>query len=119
VSFETVLAQEGLIFQFHAQISVASYLTREIEADGQAYSFRKIKTPVLANLMGVENRNETSFATRERAFLDTLYLHGDYYFDNLDSLDWNKVFDMLPIYQNQSMARRVRRLYKQTHSEEK
>ena len=119
VSFETVLAQKGLIFQFHAQISVASYLTREIEADGQAYSFRKIKTPVLANLMGVENRNETSFASRERAFLDTLYLHGDYYFDNLDSLDWNKVFDMLPIYQNQSMARRVRRLYKQTHSEEK
>ncbi len=111
VSFETILAQEGLIFQFHAQISVASYLTREIEVDGQTYSFRRIKTPILANLMGVENRNETSFATRERAFLDTLYLHSDYYFDNLGGLDWNKVFDMLPIYQNRSMTGRVRRLY--------
>ncbi|MEW5941503.1 MAG: hypothetical protein AB1750_17695 [Chloroflexota bacterium] len=113
VSFETILAREGLIFQFHAEISVASYLTRDIEVDGQIYSFRKIKTPILINPVGVENRNETSLAARERAFLDTLYLHGDYHFDNLNGLDWNKVLDMLPIYQNQSMERRVRRLYEQ------
>lgn len=113
VSFETILAREGLIFQFHAEVSVASYLTREIEVDGQTYSFRKIKTPILINPVGVENRNETSLAVRERAFLDTLYLHGDYHFDNLNGLDWNKVMDMLPIYQNQSMERRVRRLYRQ------
>ncbi len=120
VSFETILAREGLIFQFHGEVGVASYLTREIEVDGQVYSFRKIKTPILTNPLGVENKDETSFATRERAFLDTFYLHGDYHFDNLNGLDWNKVFKMLSIYQNQSMERRVRRLYKQiTQANEK
>lgn len=113
VSFETILAREGLIFQFHAQISVASYLTRDLEVDGQIYSFKKIKTPILTHPTGVEHRNETSLANRERAFLDTLYIHSDYHFDNLNSLDWNKVFEMLPIYQNQRMVGRVRRLYKQ------
>jgi len=113
ISFETILAREGLIFQFHTQISVASYLTRDIEVDGQVYSFRKIKMPILTHPMGVENKNETSFATRERALLDTLYLRGEYHIDNPNGLDWNKIFDMLLIYQNQRMASRVRKLYKQ------
>ncbi|MFZ1041477.1 MAG: hypothetical protein WCA79_15615 [Anaerolineales bacterium] len=112
VSFETILSQEGLTFQFYTQVSVASYLTREIEVDGQAYSFKKIKDPVLTNPGGIENRNESSFATKERAFLDTLYIHTDYYFDNLNGLDWKKVFELLPIYQNKRMTGRVNKLYK-------
>lgn len=120
VTFETILAREGFIFQFHAPISLASYLTREVEVDGQVFSFRKIKTPVLTNPLGVENRDETSLATRERAFLDTFYIHNDYHFDNLNGLNWKKVFEILPIYQNQRMTSRVGKLYKQvTHSEGK
>lgn len=114
VSFETILAREGLIFQFYSQITVASYLTREIEVDGQTYSFKRIKMPVLTDPMGVENREETSYASRERAFLDTLYLRGEYHLDNPGGLDWNKIFDLLPIYRNQSLDRRVRRIYKQS-----
>jgi hypothetical protein len=68
---------------------------------------------VLTHPIGIKNRDESSFATRERAFLDTLYIHADYHFDNLNGLDWNKVFEVLPIYENQRMANRVRRLYKQ------
>lgn len=49
VSFETVLAREGLIFQFQSNIQVASYLTREISIDGQSYLYRKIKNSVLTN----------------------------------------------------------------------
>ena len=120
VSFETILAREGLVFQFYTCISVASYLTRDIEVDGQAYAFKRIKPSILTNSLGIENRNETSFATKERAFLDVLYLHGDYHFDNLDGLNWSKVFNMLHIYQNQRMTSRVRKLYDQTaHSTEK
>lgn len=112
VSFETILAQEGLIFQFHTHISVASYLTRDIEVDGQVYSFKKLKMSVLTHPLGVENRDESSFAGRERAFLDMLYLNGDTHVDNPNGLDWDKIFNMLPIYQNQSMERRVHRAYK-------
>ena len=112
VSFETILSQEGITFQFYTQVSVASYLTRDIEVDGQVYSFKRIKASILTNPMGVKNKDKSSFATKERAFLDTLYIHTDYHFDNLNSLDWNKVFEVLPIYQNQRMAGRVGKLYK-------
>jgi len=113
VSFETILVQEGLIFQFYSQITIACGLTREIEVDGQAYSFRRIKTPVLTSPLGVDHKNEFSLATRERAFLDALYLHDDYHFDNLNPLDWEKVFQILPIFQNKRMTSRVARLHKQ------
>ena len=83
VSFETVLAKEGLIFQYYEEIFVASYLNREISVDGQVYSFRKLKTSLLVNAVGVQHVDETSIASRERAFLDTLYANKDYHFDNL------------------------------------
>ena len=113
VSFETVLAKEGLIFQYYDQIFIASYLTREIVVDRQTYSFRKIKDGVLTEKVGVEHIDETSIATKERAFLDTLYVNTDYHFDNLRSLSWDKVFEILSIYQNQRMEQTVNRLYKQ------
>lgn len=112
VSFETVLAQEGLIFQYYDKIFVAAYLVREIIVDQQTYSYRKIKTGVLLNNLGVESINETSIATKERAFLDTLYVNADYQFDNIRSLNWERVFEILPIYNNQRMAKKVNSLYK-------
>ena len=117
VSFETVLAQEGLIFQYYDKIFVASYLTREIAVEKQTYSYRKIKTGVLVDNTGVESISETSIATKERAFLDTLYVNADYQFDNVRSLNWERVFEILPIYHNQRMMKMVDRLYEQSGQE--
>ena len=103
ISFETVLGRAGVIFQHYGQIFVASYLTREITADGQTYSFRKIKESVLTNNAGIENKNNYSIAVPERAFLDVVYLNKGYHFDNLSVLDWNKIFEILPIYSNKRM----------------
>jgi hypothetical protein len=119
VSFETVLSREGVIFQFYGPIFVASYLTREITVDNQRYTFKKIKTAVLTDPAGVEHKDQSSFATRERAFLDILYLHTDYHFDNLSGLDWNKVFEILPVYRNKRMTRKVEGFYKQVTEPEK
>jgi hypothetical protein len=83
VSFETVLAKEGLIFQFYEKVFVASYLTREIIVDGHIYSYHRMKAGVLIDPFGVEHVSETSIATKERAFLDTLYVNADYQFDNI------------------------------------
>lgn len=117
VSFETILSKEGLIFQYYDKINVASYITREITVDQQIYSYRKIKSGVLINSMGVENADEASIATKERAFLDILYLNVDYQFDNLRSINWEKVLEILPIYKNQRMAKKVIKLNKQITSE--
>ena len=114
VSFETVLAKEGLIFQYYEPIFIASYATREIIIEQQVYSFRKVKDKLLTDATGIEHVSETSIAIKERAFLDTLYVHTDYHFDNLRSLNWEKVFQILPIYHNQRMAKQVNNLYKAT-----
>ena len=112
VSFETVLTKAGVVFQYYGQIFVASYLTREITADGQKYSYKKIKDVILTNPSGIENKENYSIASLERAFLDILYLYKDYHFDNLSPLNWDKVFEILPIYDNKQMEKKVKQYYK-------
>ena len=112
VSFETVLAKEGLIFQYQTTISSASYLAREVTIDKQIYSYKKLKDTLLINSQGIEYRNETSIATKERAFLDTLYINNDYYFDNTNGIDWNKISQLLPIYQNKRLEKKVKSIIK-------
>lgn len=112
VSFETVLSKEGLIFQYQSQVTVASYLTREVLIGEQVYAYKKLKETVLTNSLGIEHNDETSIATKERAFLDTLYIYTDFHFDNLGSLDWEKIGLMLPIYENKRMTKIVTRLAK-------
>lgn len=111
VSFETVLTQTGINFQFYEKITIASYQTREIIIDNQTYSFKKIKDLILTNPLGVEHKNESSIASPERAFLDTIYIHKDYHFDNLASLNWDKVWKILPIYKNKRMAKKVEEFF--------
>lgn len=113
VSFETVLAKEGLIFQYQTQIMAASYLTRSVSIEGQTYSYKKIKDTILTNAVGIELLDETSVATKERAFLDTLYINTGYHFDNVRSLNWDKVYVLLSIYNNKRLAKAVDQLFKQ------
>ncbi len=111
VSFETVLTQASINFQYYGQIFVASYLAREITVDDQVYRYRKIKDALLTDSNGVINKEGIAIATPERAFLDTLYLNTDYHFDNLAPLDWEKVFELLPLYNNKRMARKVQQFF--------
>jgi len=112
ISFETVLTRSGINFQYYETIFVASYVTREIKVDGQNISFIKMKDYVLSNIKGIEHSNNVAIATKERAFLDRIYVSKDYHFDNLDNLDWDKVFDILPIYRNKKMEKRVEKYFK-------
>lgn len=112
VSFETVLRQTGMIFQFYNQIFIASYISREIIADNQTYSYKRIKENILTNSAGIEIKENYSIASPERAFLDVLYRTKEYYFDNLSSLNWDKVFELLPIYKNKRMERIIKKMFK-------
>ncbi|MEK7189881.1 MAG: type IV toxin-antitoxin system AbiEi family antitoxin domain-containing protein, partial [Patescibacteria group bacterium] len=112
ISFETVLTRAGINFQYYGNIFVASYVTREIEAGGQKISFIRMKDYVLSNTIGIEHTNDISTATKERAFLDRIYISKDYHFDHLDVLDWDKVFEILPIYRNKRMDKKVQEYFK-------
>ena len=114
ISFETVLSRAGVIFKNYGQIFVASYLTRELKIEDQIYSYRKISDVILTNVKGptgIEHKGTYSVASPERAFLDIVYLSPEYHFDNLAALDWEKVFEILPIYQNKQMEDRVKKYY--------
>lgn len=107
LSFETILTRTGINFQYYSTIFIATYVTREIEIDGQKISFIRIKDYLLSNMAGIEHPNGIATATKERAFLDRVYVSKDYHFDNLNGLDWEKVFELLPIYNNKRMEKRV------------
>lgn len=117
ISFETVLARTGVVFQFYSQIFAASYLTRELTIDGQRYSLRKIRDPILTDQTGIEVGENYFIASPERAFLDVVYLNKEYHFDNLSRIDWDKVGEILPIYGgNKRMEAKVKKYREATQT---
>lgn len=111
ISLEYVLQRAGVVFQYDSRISVVSYLSRGIEVDDQKYLFRKIKGELLVNTIGIiRSDNQINIATPERAFLDILYLTTDYYFDNLNPLNKEFVYKLLPVYQSKVLTKRVNKL---------
>lgn len=111
ISFETVLTRAGINFQYYGNIFVASYVTREITADGERISFVRMKEDILSNTAGIDHSGGYSIATKERAFLDRIFISKDYHFDHLDILDWDKVFEILPIYQSKRMDKKVKEYF--------
>lgn len=112
VSLETVLAREGVTYQYYDQIFIVSYLTREIEVNGQKIVSSKIKDAVLFNPAAVDISGDYPIASKERAFLDRIYLSKDYYFDNLRQIDWQKCFELAPIYADKQLTKRLKSYYK-------
>jgi predicted transcriptional regulator of viral defense system len=112
ISFETVLTREGINFQHYGNIFVASYINREIDIGGQKITFVRMKDYVLSNSTGIEHTSGIATASRERAFLDRVYVSKDYHFDNLRSLDWNKVMEILPIYNNKRLEKKIKEYQK-------
>ena len=107
---------QGVIFQLYKPIFVASYLSREIQCDHHNFIFKKIKQSILTNTQGVSEQNDIFMADKERAFLDTIYLNKEYYFDNLNSIDWNKCFNLVEIYENINMEKRLKKYYKESQN---
>lgn len=113
ISLEYVLQKHGVIFQYDSRITMVSYLTRNIEIEGQIFQFRKIKEIMLVNTTGIEQKqNHVNIATAERAFLDTLYLSPNFYFDNTQLLNKKMIFELLPCYQSQALTVRVNKILK-------
>ncbi len=112
ISFETALLEAGMIFQYYETMFVASRTTKTLIIDGRTITFRKLKDIVLYNAAGIINKDGYSIATPERAFLDMIYLFPNYYFDNLRSLNWEKCFELVGIYKNKQLEKRLKKYYK-------
>jgi predicted transcriptional regulator of viral defense system len=112
ISFETVLTREGVNFQYYGNIFVASYVNREIKVDDQTITYVRMKDYVLSETAGILHEDGIAKATKERAFLDRIYISKSYHFDNLRGMDWEKVFEILPIYHSKRMIKKVNEYFK-------
>lgn len=108
ISLEFVLQKAGIVFQYDSRITVISYLSRSIEIDGQTYLYRKLKNKLLINTEGIDRQaNQINIATPERAFLDILYLNKEYYFDNLNPLNKELIYKLLPLFQSKILEQKA------------
>ncbi len=89
-----------------------SYLSRKLNIDNNEYSYRKIKNEIIVDTTGIQQVNNINIATPDRAFLDTLYLNSNYYFDNLRLLNRELVAELLPIYRSKALETRVKKQFK-------
>ncbi len=111
ISLEYVLQRAGVVFQWEESITCISYLSRSTEIDGQPYQYRKINPALWVGMEGIEQRDNISIATPERAFLDMIYISsGNCYFDNLHPLSINKIRELLPHYNSATLNERVSNL---------
>ena len=99
ISFETVLRKEWIVFQEYWEIVfLASNDTREKTAVGYTFKCIKIKDDILYNPLGIIKKNWYAIATPERAICDRIYSSKNYYFDNLDDIDKEKLQEISQIY---------------------
>ena len=111
ISFEYVLQQAGIIFQYNSEISCVSYLSRKLEIDSHKFNFKKIKSEILVDNTGIiQKENGVFIASPERAFLDMLYLSKEYYFDNISLLNKDLIYKILPIYQSKVLQIKTAKL---------
>ncbi|MDR3328175.1 MAG: hypothetical protein LBT04_08715 [Prevotellaceae bacterium] len=104
ISLGYVLQRSAVIFQYDSAITNVSYLTREVKIENQRIQYRQVKDEILLNTAGIICQNNINIATPERAYLDTLYLNGFFYFDNLKVLEYNKIIELLPIYNSKKLT---------------
>ena len=79
ISFETVLRENGVIFQHYNTVFVAFKWSKELRIDKNIFSFRKLKDTLLFNSSGIIHKDNYTIASPERAFLDMIYLFPNYF----------------------------------------
>ena len=91
ISTETVLAQEGVIFQNVPQITLISSISQKFSIGTNQYVCRKLADKFLFNDAGIILKNDMQVATLERAVADLLYFNPKYHFDAEHLINWKKV----------------------------
>ena len=110
ISFETVLKQKSIIFQDYGNtIFLASDKTISKSVFWKCFEYHKLKDTLLLNPMGITQTGTYAIASPERAVCDRLYLSPNYYFDNIDPLNAEKLLQIAKIY-NQRVVLSVKKI---------
>ena len=107
ISLETALKIYSINFQYDSRIYVIWYKNEELEIDWNKIIFKVIKKEVRQNFEGIITKDNYVIATKYRAILDTLYLYKNFFFDNLDEINWKKLEKLAKIYNSKILEKRV------------
>ncbi|MBI2981308.1 MAG: hypothetical protein HYY44_03260 [Deltaproteobacteria bacterium] len=119
VSLQTVLAPAGALFQFDSAIYSIAQISTEKKIGSARFVYRKIRDEILFQKRGVLIKEGASVATPERAFLDWLYLNPSISVDHPDVLDKQICLDLVPLYKNKALERRLKRCFKEKNMKRK
>ena len=115
ISFFSALYQHGIIFQptpwqvFLAYKKSDTKILKELSLE---IHLKNLKKDILFNTQWLIFKETYTIASPERAFLDTVYLDKDIYFDNIDALDVKKIKSLLTIYKrDKMMIERVKKYF--------
>ncbi len=89
VSTESILVQEGIIFQEIKYITLVSDISKRFQIGNHHFLVRKMKDEYLHNETGIIEKKGVRFAYLERAIFDLLYFNPKYHFDK--KVNWEKV----------------------------
>lgn len=99
ISFETVLKKEWIIFQDYGNtIFIASDQSTNKRILNKQFTYLKLKSSILTNPIWITNKWNYMIASAERAICDRLYLSSNYYFDNIEHIDKEKLQEISQIY---------------------
>lgn len=91
VSCETVLVENGLIFQKSPYITLVSDVSKKFSISGWNFLARSMRDRFLYNNIGIVSTNGILKATVDRAVADLLYFNPRSYFDNQNGINWKQV----------------------------
>ncbi|MDD2566239.1 MAG: hypothetical protein PHZ26_05680 [Candidatus Gracilibacteria bacterium] len=104
VSFETALQKHGVIFQDYSSIvTIASDNTISKNIDDIDYQYKKVKDSILLDPIGIDHYGTYTIASKERAICDIIYLKSGFSFDNLKSVDFEKLEEISKIYNKRTI----------------
>ena len=112
VSFYTALAKHGLISQYYESIHLAALISKSLQVDNQTFVYHKIKDSVFYDSTGIEDQTIYQMAGPERAICDSLYLFPNLAFDNLNSVNTQKLSQIATIYHNKRLVQSIKKLIK-------
>jgi predicted transcriptional regulator of viral defense system len=111
ISFETVLSQVGIIFQWHDAVSSASNRSFVTENAYGRFSYRKLPPNALLDKHGLINKGNYFIASAERALCDKIYKDGLTYFDDLSGIDKAAILEISKIYNNKRLEKNINHLF--------
>ncbi|MDP2090277.1 MAG: hypothetical protein Q8K30_01650 [Candidatus Gracilibacteria bacterium] len=108
ISFFSALYHYSIIFQYDTDVYLAYMKSDSRKILDFEIKLKTLKNEILLNPSGIINNGLYSIASKERAFLDTLYLYSDIHLDNISGLDYDKVISLLDVYNNKLLEKKAK-----------